>query len=561
MSAERSANEQSVTLTQLQKLSLRLNVSLSLDVTLDAIIEAAMTICRADRAAISYLNEAGQLNIMRHRGLSEDYLKRRQLTRMDPAIERIIATGEPLIIEDIEEFAGVSANYDAWRRESIGSIVTLPLMREGEVFGVIGAGSGVSRRYSRTEVDAMAILAAQAGAAITNARLFEQLREANRAKDEFLSTLSHELRTPLTPILGWTHLLRQFAVLHPLLAEGIETVERNANQLSGLIKDLLDLTRIVSGKIELVREPTSLKELIQSVVAQVQSEAETRAISLELSLPDEPVVNNVDPVRIRQVVSNLLDNAVKFTPRGGSVSVSLACVQSESGGNCWDSLIEVTDTGIGIEPEFLPHIFERFAQGHGRINRRYGGLGLGLAITRAMVEMHGGSVTAESAGSERGSRFTVRLPVVASKAARDAAGSSENMSEGWPDDMNLCVIVIEDSRDTLNMLKLWLDACGCKTFIAADAIEGIRLASECRPDLVISDIGMPDVDGYELIRKLRRMPGLEQVPAIALTGYAREEDREMALAAGYNAHIAKPADIDHLLTLIKKLTNNSRSSE
>jgi signal transduction histidine kinase/CheY-like chemotaxis protein len=557
MTPERSTNEQSLTLTQLQNLSLRLNVSLSLDVTLDAIIEAAMTICRADRAAISYLNETGQLNVMRHRGLSEDYLNERQLTRLDPAIEKIVSTGRALIIEDINELAGISPNYDAWVKESIGSIVTLPLMSEGEVFGVIGAGSGAPRRYSQTEVDAMAILAAQASAAITNARLFEQLREANQAKDEFLSTLSHELRTPLTPILGWMHLLKQFAGTHPLLAEGIETVERNANQLSGLIKDLLDLTRIVSGKVELLREPTSLKELIQSVVAQVQSEAEARAISLEMSLPDEPVVTNVDPVRMRQVVSNLLDNAVKFTPRGGSVSVSLARVQSKSGGNSSDSLIEVIDTGIGIEPEFLPHIFERFVQGHGGINRRYGGLGLGLAITRAMVEMHGGVVAAESAGRECGSRFTVRLPMTTDKVSGEAASLSENMSDGELEHLGLCVIVIEDSRDTLNMLKLWLDAYGCKTFMAADAIEGIKLAAECRPNLVISDIGMPDIDGYELIRKLRRMPGLEHVPAIALTGYAREEDRELALAAGYNAHIAKPANIDHLLTLIKRLTNNS----
>jgi signal transduction histidine kinase/ActR/RegA family two-component response regulator len=556
MTAERSMNEQSLALTQLQNLSLRLNVSLSLDVTLDAIIEAAMSICCADCGAISYLNEAGQLNIMRHCGLTEDYIQQRQLTRLDPAMEKIIATGQPLIIEDVEEFAGISANYAAWKKEGVGSIVTLPLVREGQVFGVIGAGSGAPRRYAQTDIEAMAILAAQASAAIINARLFEQLRQANQAKDEFLSTLSHELRTPLTPIIGWAHLLKQFAGLHPMLAEGIETVERNANQLSGLIKDLLDLTRIVSGKVELMREPTSLAELIQSVIAQVRSEAEARAIRFELSLPDEPVVNNVDPVRIRQVVSNLLDNAVKFTPDGGCISVSLSCARNKSAINSSDTIIEVIDTGIGIEPDFLPHIFERFAQGQGGINRRYGGLGLGLAITRAMVEMHGGQVTAESAWPDCGSRFTVRLPLMTSKIARDADGSIDVINDE-PENLNLRIIVIEDSRDTLNMLKLWLDLYGCKTFIAANAIEGIKLAAESSPDLIISDIGMPDVDGYEMIRKLRRTQGLEQVPAIALTGYGREEDRELALAAGYNAHIAKPADIGHLLMLIKRVTKNS----
>jgi CheY-like chemotaxis protein/nitrogen-specific signal transduction histidine kinase len=401
----------------------------------------------------------------------------------------------------------------------------------------------------------MAILAAQASAAIINARLFEQLNEANQAKDEFLSTLSHELRTPLTPILGWMHLLKQFADLHPLLAEGLETVGRNANQLSGLIKDLLDLTRIISRKIELAPEPANLQELILTVVTQIQPEAVARSISLELKLGDEPLVNNVDPVRIRQVVSNLLDNAVKFTPAGGRISVSLSRDQNESGVDFSDALIEVTDTGIGIDTEFLPHVFERFAQAHGGINRRYGGLGLGLAITRAMVEMHGGQITAESEGRGRGSRFAVRLPITISKAAGDADSSPESIGDDTVERLDVCVIIVEDSRDTLNMLKLWLDMYGCKTLMATDAVEGIRLAVENVPDLIISDIGLPDIDGYELLRKLRLMPGLEQVPAIALTGYAREEDRELALAAGYNAHIAKPADIGQILKLIKALTN------
>jgi signal transduction histidine kinase/CheY-like chemotaxis protein len=550
MTAERSTSEQLLALTQLQNLSLQLNVSLSLDETLDAIIEAAMMICAADRAAISYLDEAGRLTIMRHRGLSEDYLKSRQLTRIDPAIEEIVSTGRQLIIEDVDQLKDVSPNYSAWKREGVGSIVTLPLVREGKVFGVIGTGSGTVRRYNQTETNALAILAAQAGAAITNALLFEQLREANQAKDEFLSTLSHELRTPLTPILGWTHLLKQFADMHPVLAEGIETVERNANQLSGLIKDLLDLTRIISRKIELVRGPTSLRDLVQSVVTQIQSEAEARAINIQLTLPEEPVVNNVDPVRIRQVVSNLLDNAMKFTPNGGQILISLSRVQSESGPSFSDALIEVADTGIGIDAEFLPHVFERFAQAHGGINRRYGGLGLGLAITRAMVEMHNGRITAESDG--RGSRFTVRLPI--SKADLDEYGSLEILNDSNPEPLDLRVVVIEDSRDTLNMIKLWLDAYGCKTFLATDANEGIRVAVENRPDLIISDIGLPDVDGYEMIRKLRLIPGFEQLPAIALTGYARKEDRELALAAGYDAHIPKPTDIGQLLNLMKTLT-------
>jgi len=544
-------SEQLLALTQLQNLSLRLNVSLALDETLDAIIEAAMTICRADRAAISYINDEGDLDLLRSRGLSDDYLKERQLTRLDPNIERIIQTRQPLIIEDVDKLQGISSNYEAWKREGVGSIVTLPLMREGEVFGVIGAGSSAPRRYSQTEVDAMAVLAAQASAAVTNASLFEQLREANRAKDEFLSTLSHELRTPLTPILGWMHLLKSFAKLDPVLAQGIETVERNANQLAGLIKDLLDLTRIVSGKIELAREPVDLSSLVKAVFVESKTNAEDLRLDMKLNLPAEPVASDVDPVRIHQVVSNLLSNALKFTPAGGRIAVTVKRDQSDDS----YAVIEVEDSGVGIDKNFLPRVFERFAQGHGGINRRYSGLGLGLAIAQAIVEMHGGRVKAESDGVGRGSRFTVRLPVTNQAVASEQTGPTGFSPDAQPEHLGLRVLVIEDSRDTIDLLNMWLNMFGCEVIMTTEALEGIRLAAESNPDLIISDIGMPDLDGYELIRKLRATPGIEHVPAIALTGYAREEDRELALAAGFNSHIGKPAEMNSLLHLIKKLTN------
>ena len=554
MTADSRVSEQLRALTSLQNLSLKLSATLTLDETLDAIVEAAVVICRADRAAISCINESGDLRLMRHRGLSQEYVKDRQLTRLDPALSGMMTTKLPLIIEDVDEFANVSPNYPVWKKEGIASIVTLPLVSEGNVFGLIGAGSLTVRRYSKTETDAMAILATQAGAAIINARLLEQLREANTAKDEFFSTLSHELRTPLTPILGWTHLLKPFARLDPLLGQGIDTIDRNARQLSELIKDLLDLTRIISNKIELEREPTDLAVLVKAAVAQMLPQAEARGITIERSLPDEPVVSAVDPMRVQQIISNLAGNAVKFTPEGGRASVVLK--RDGGGPNTPESLvIEVTDTGIGIDPEFLPFIFDRFTQAHEGIDRRFGGLGLGLAITRAIVELHGGKVTAQSDGPGRGSRFTVRLPITSSRTADEQADSSEPVAdEREIQVIGLRVLVIEDSIDTLNMLQLWLGTFGCEVLIAADAMEGVRLATEHPPDLIISDIGMPEVDGYELMRTLRTTPGVEQVPAIALTGYARDEDRELALAAGYNAHISKPANMGRLLDLIKKLT-------
>lgn len=553
MTADSSVSEQLRALTSLQNLSLKLSATLTLDETLEAIVEAAVVICRADRAAISYINESGELRLLKHRGLSEEYVKGRQLTRLDPALSGMMTTRLPSIIEDVDALANVSPNYPVWKKEGIASIVTLPLVSEGKVFGVIGAGSLSVRRYSKTETDAMAILATQAGAAVINARLLEQLREANKAKDEFFSTLSHELRTPLTPILGWAHLLKPFAGLDPLLAQGVDTIERNAKQLSELIKDLLDLTRIISNKIELERESTDLAALVKTTVAQMLPQAEARGITVELSLPDEPIVGAVDPMRVQQIISNLLGNAVKFTPEGGRASVVL---KRDAGGPGVpaSAVIEVIDTGIGIDFEFLPFIFERFTQAHEGIDRRFGGLGLGLAITRAIVELHGGKVTAQSEGPGRGSTFTVRLPITTGRAPDDEDSYESLVDERQIQDLRLRVLVIEDSLDTLNMLSLWLSTYGCEVLIAAEAMEGVRIATEQPLDLIISDIGMPDVDGYELMRVLRKTPGLEQVPAIALTGYAREEDRELALAAGYNAHISKPASMGRLLYLIRKLT-------
>ena len=554
MIADSSVSEQLRALTSLQNLSLKLSATLTLDETLDAIVEAAMVICRADRAAISYINESGELRLLKHRGLSEEYVRERQLTRLDPTLSGMMTTRLPLIIEDVDEFANTSPNYPVWKKEGIASIVTLPLVSEGEVFGVIGAGSLSVRRYSKTETDAMAILATQAGAAVINARLLDQLREANKAKDEFFSTLSHELRTPLTPILGWTHLLKPFAGYDPLLAQGLDTIERNAKQLSELIKDLLDLTRIISNKIELEREPTDLAALVKSAVAQMLPQAESRGISVEISLPDEPIISDVDPMRVQQIISNLLGNAVKFTPEGGRASVVL---KRDGGGPGVSAsvVIEVIDTGMGIRPEFLPFIFERFTQAHEGIDRRFGGLGLGLAITRAIVELHGGTVMAHSDGAGLGSKFTVKLPITTSRSTDEEEDYSDPVAdEREIHDLRLRVLVIEDSLDTLDMLKLWLSTVGCEVLIAAEAREGVRLATEQPPDLIISDIGMPEIDGYELMRTLRKTPGVEHVPAIALTGYAREEDRELAIAAGYNAHISKPANMARLLYLIKKLT-------
>ncbi len=546
-------HEQLRALTQLQGLSRKLNAYLSLDQTLDAVIDAAITICRTERAAISYFDDAGELILIRHRGLSPEYVLNRRLSRREPSLLALIEKSQPGIVEDVEELAGISPNYDYWKAEGVRSIVTLPLVSEGEVFGVLGTGSREVRRYSEVEVDAMTILATEAGAAITNARLFEQLKEANRAKDEFLATLSHELRTPLTPILGWMRILKDFKKLDPLLAQGLEVIERNARQQAMLINDLLDLTRIISGKIELFREASDLAALAKAATEQIRPQAEDRSMKIVTDLPAEPVICNVDPLRIQQVVTNLLGNAVKFTPEGGLIEVRLRASAEESG----HAALEVIDTGIGIDPSFLPHVFERFTQAHDGLDRRFGGLGLGLAIVRSLVEMHGGLITVDSPGIGAGCRFRVTLPLE-TKRARSSQPERDDASE-VPDNLGLRLLVIEDSQDTRNVMDLILSTYGCEVQTASSAGEGIRLAAQHKPHLIISDIGMPDADGYDLIRRIRETPGLENIPAIALTGYARDEDRELALASGYNAHLAKPADLPRLLSLIQKLTEGVRN--
>jgi signal transduction histidine kinase len=374
-------------------------------------------------------------------------------------------------------------------------------------------------------------------------RANEELAEANRAKDIFLATLSHELRTPLTPILGWVNLLRGGGAADAtMLAQGLDAVERNARLQARLVDDLLDISRIVSGKLRIEWEPVNLCAVIESAAETVRAEAASRAIEIEIKLPDCPVVIQGAPVRLQQVVWNLMSNAVKFTPRGGRVRV---CAWVEEG----EARVEVTDTGVGIAPEFLPHVFDRFRQADGSTTRQFGGLGLGLAIVRALVELHGGWVRAESDGQGQGSRFTFGLP-----CAVHAEQRGEAKAEAESETPSLPVLIVDDSRETVELLQMLFTRRGYDVIGAASASEAVRRAREKRPGLIISDISMPETDGYTLLAQLRRVPGLEGVPAIALTGHAMDEDRARALAAGFAVHIAKPVDPDELLRVVRRLT-------
>ena len=375
-------------------------------------------------------------------------------------------------------------------------------------------------------------------------RVNRELTEANRAKDVFLATLSHELRTPLTPVLGWVGLLRSGgATSDPLmLSQGLEAIQRNAQLQARLIDDLLDISRVVSGKLRIDPEPVNLSSVVESAAETVRAEAESRAVELSVELPPGPVVVQGAPLRLQQIVWNLLSNAVKFTPRGGRVT---ARVSAEGG----EALVEVADTGIGIAPEFMPHVFDRFRQADGSTTRQYGGLGLGLAIVRALAELHGGWVRADSEGLGRGARFVFGLPHAAPAVAPEEPKRVEEARA-----RNVPVLVVDDSAETVELLQMLFARRGYDVVGAGSAAEAVRAAGERAPGLIISDISMPGVDGYALLAELRRMPGLEGVPAIALTGHAMDEDRARALAAGFAVHVPKPVDPDELLRVVRKLT-------
>ncbi|HEX8723108.1 MAG TPA: response regulator [Pyrinomonadaceae bacterium] len=379
-------------------------------------------------------------------------------------------------------------------------------------------------------------------------RVNRELVEANRMKDVFLATLSHELRTPLTPVLGWVNLLRAggAGVDPSMLTQGLDAIERNARLQARLVDDLLDISRIVSGKLRIEWEPVNVSAVVELATEPFRADAVARGVELEVGLPDHPLPVEGAPVRLQQIVWNLISNALKFTPRGGRVTVRARREGAEA-------RIEVTDTGVGIAPEFLPHVFDRFRQADGSTTRQYGGLGLGLAIVRALAELHGGWVVAESEGPGRGARFTVGIPcaVVGEEAAAPAA---EPEAEEEPTAGAVPVLVVDDSSETLELLQTLFARQGYEVFGAASAAEAVRRASERRPGVIISDISMPGVDGYTLLAELRRMPGLEAVPAIALTGRAMDEDRDRSLAAGFSVHIPKPVDPEELLRVVRRLT-------
>jgi PAS domain S-box-containing protein len=441
------------------------------------------------------------------------------------------------------------------------SLVSVPLLARGRTLGVLTflTTSLSGRRYERGDVMRLEEVAHRAALAIDNARLFslaraerERAEEANRLKDEFLATVSHELRTPLTAMIGWLKLLRDGRLPPAKHARALETVDRNAHAQAQLIEDLLDVSRIVSGKLRLEPQPVHLAHIIQAAMESVRPAAEAKGMRLNAELDAQEDLVMGDAGRLQQVVWNLLSNAVKFSPGNNSVWVRLRREASAVA-------LTVEDEGPGIPKEFLPHLFERFRRLEGGSTRQHGGLGLGLSIVRHLVELHGGTVHATSGAPGQGALFTVRLPRA---PARPAQGSSEPVPlandtapSTWPALSGRRILVVDDEDDSREMLRVMMEDHGAHVTTASSATEALRLLVAGKPELLVSDIGMPGEDGYALINRVRALSASEggTVAAVALTAYARVEDRARALTAGFDMHVSKPVEPDELLSVLSNL--------
>jgi signal transduction histidine kinase/ActR/RegA family two-component response regulator len=478
----------------------------------------------------------------------------------------LMKRGETVVNNDSRTDPRTAADYArSYEPNGERSYVAFPLLREGQWVASLWASDDEPRQWTKEEVTLIQSVGERTWTAIEKLRA-EQERErllkseqeardvaerANRLKDEFLATLSHELRNPLNVILGYSELLLRMPEIEESerLRRMAEALRRNAQSQSQLINDLLDLSRLQRGKISLNHEIVSLAAIIDHAVETVRAEATAKGVEINLHLGDHLLLVDGDRLRLQQIAWNLLNNAVKFTPAGGWINVSLSCDDTAA-------MLLVEDTGQGIDPGFLPHVFEMFRQADSSNSRRHGGMGIGLALVRQLVQLHGGTVAAESAGTDKGSRFTIRLPLTSEHllSAVSASTPLKLKSLAQKD-----FLIVDDSEDTIAMLDQLLKISGANVTSATNGADALRLASEREFDVVLSDISMPEMDGFEFLQRLRKIAGREQIPVIAITGFGRPDDVERIRAAGFFSHLTKPLNLDTLAGVLDQLANRAAS--
>lgn len=533
------------------------------DGCLHEILNVAIEICGADKGNIQLFDgELGKLRMVAHKGFEEPFLEFFTSTAAGAsACSAAAETHQRVIVEDVleSEIFANSSSLATIRDASVRAVQAVPLISStGNLLGVISTHFEQPHRPSEQELRLMDLLARQTADYLERIRVEaerEQLlsrehglrqtaEEANRLKDEFLAIMSHELRNPLNVILGYAELLLRMDEIKGSanLQRMADAVKRNAVAQSKLIRDLLDLSRLRSGKLELNRETVSPVTSIENAIETVRIDAAGKQIAIDVSAPDDLLFVKADPVRLEQIIWNLLNNSIKFTPPGGRIVVRL-----EEEDN--DIVLTVEDNGQGIDVSFLPHIFEIFRQADAGTNRAQAGMGIGLAVVQQLVELHGGSVTAHSEGLGMGARFNIRLP--RSVEAKSATTPPFDLGLGRLNGM--AILVVDDSEDTAEMVQHLLEMSGATVFAATSGAEALRLAGGKDFDVVLSDISMPGMDGFEFLKRFRELPGKKDVPAIAMTGFGRPEDVQRATREGFYAHLTKPFDIQVLAGLLQKL--------
>jgi PAS domain S-box-containing protein len=471
-------------------------------------------------------------------------------------VPKVLHTGKssiwPEVTDEVlRQYAMDETHLEALRSMKVRSGLSVPLIARGRVLGALTllVTDFSLRRYDQPDLAFVEDVARRTTLAVENARLYQAAEKANEAKDDFLAVLSHELRTPLTPILGWVYLLREEKPDQVIYNRALQIIESNARAQERLIEDLIDVSRIMAGRMEFDKRMLDLAPLIASCIEAERRGADAKALRFHVVL--NPDVGRVlaDEERLRQVVRNLLTNAIKFTPESGVVEVRLESSDTHA-------CISVKDNGQGIDPELLPHVFERFRQGDSSTARRQGGLGLGLTIVRSIVEAHEGTVHVESEGIGKGATFVVELPLLQPRrTVRNEPIKSPTRSASILEGIK--VLVVDDEADTRELLDTMLSRCGAQVRVEASASEAFEALQEWRPDVLVSDLAMPWEDGLSLMRRVRQLPPElgGNVPSMALTAYTRPEDRSQAVEAGFQKHISKPIDAITLATSIAELAN------
>jgi signal transduction histidine kinase/CheY-like chemotaxis protein len=464
----------------------------------------------------------------------------RRLDDFGPPVIARLRAGEPVAVTDVASDMLTTPYSHAYRAIGIAATISVPLVKAGKLIAILSMHSRTARQWRESEVSMARDMAERTWSAVESAQAQSELREANQRKDEFLAMLAHELRNPLAPISAAAELMEQAPQDTERVRRTSQVIGRQVRHMTGLVDDLLDVSRVTRGQVTITKAPQDMKSVVASAVEQVRPLIEARNHRLTLELPPDAAQVLGDETRLVQVLTNLLNNAAKYTPEGGHVALVMETEASQV-------LVRVIDDGIGIAPELQPRVFDLFAQAERTSDRSQGGLGLGLALVKSLVGLHGGQVSCHSDGPNQGSCFTVRLP-----RFEPPPEAPERRKHTRPDAPggNHRIMIVDDNADAATMLGMLMEAAGHDVLVENGSLAGLKLAAEALPAICILDIGLPDMDGYELARRLREIDGMEHALLIAVTGYGQESDRQRAFAAGFDHHMIKPVDAQKLLRIV-----------